>query len=112
MERESIVEVEGVSKHQVKELIDDLNSIEGVKAGYYITESPIEFKEIFVPLIIAFGAGVSSAVVAHYIIKFLEKEKSLDGKPIVIEFSKTRTKISQGETKEQIKEKLIAVIPK
>ena len=69
--------------------------------------SQIEFKEICVPIVIFIkdvSIGVIAGLITHKILKFFEKEKSTDGKPITIENS--NVKIVQGDSKQEIENKV------
>ena len=88
----------GIDRTQANELVEDLNSIEGVKGGHYLKESTLEFKELFAPLIFD-------------IIKFFEKEKSRNGKPIIIRYNKiNKIEIIQGDKIEIIENKVNQII--
>ncbi|MEK6984026.1 MAG: hypothetical protein AABX33_05610 [Nanoarchaeota archaeon] len=100
----------GVTKSQVNELLNDLNSIQGVSARHL--ETKIEFKEICVPIIIEIGGAIVIAVVANLITdrikKFFDKEKSIDNEPITIEYKNIN--IIQGDSKEKIENNVNIII--
>ena len=101
----------GIDRTQANELVEDLNSIEGVKGGHYLKESTLEFKELFAPLIFDIGVGVVVAFIAKAILKFFEKEKSRNGKPIIIRYNKiNKIEIIQGDKIEIIENKVNQII--
>lgn len=75
----------GIKRLQAEEFLNDLRSIKEInKASDIKRLSGIEFKELAINILISFGVGIGSGLIAHYIIKFFEKQKSLDDKPIII----------------------------
>jgi len=94
-----------IKMEQAKELLQDLNSIEGVKADFY--RSHIEMKDLSVNVIINFDITIKVTVTIHialYLLKFLNKEKSRDNEPIVVECK--NIEIVQGDSKEEVESKL------
>jgi len=98
----------GLTKPEVKTLIDDLNSIDGVKAGFVIKESVIEFKSIFTDIVINLIIPVGVSIISHCIIKFFEKTKTQNNKPIIINYNNIQ--IIQGESLEEIENKVSIII--
>ncbi len=98
--------IEGIKRGQEKELIENLQSIEGIGARQYVEE--LELKEMVVPIMINIGVSVASALITHYIIKFFEKERSRDNKPIVIKGGNVQ--IIQGDNKEEIENKINVIL--
>lgn len=103
---------EGINEQQVSELISNLNSIEGFKA--YPLKTEIQVKECLVVFFLEILKEVSLAVivsvVASKILQFFEKEKSIDDQPITININNVQ--INQGESAQEIENKLIISIGK
>ena len=101
-----ILDIEGINKTQANKLVDSFNSIEKINAS--IIENKIKFKELSTQIAITLATGVVSSMIAYIILKFFEKEKSIDNEPIIIECQ--NIKITQGEPQEIIENKIKIII--
>ncbi len=71
-------QVKGLSSTESKDLIKNLDNIEGVKCNFYIQENLIEFKSILIPstpFVIEIAKGVTMGLIVAVILKFFEKNK-------------------------------------
>ena len=111
MDKEINLILEGVTKEQVTGLIRNLNSIRGVKADFHLRDdvfSQIETKETCIPLALRIAENVSSGIIAYFITKFFDKEKSIDREPIMIE--NKNIQIVQGDSLQTTENKINIII--
>ena len=103
---------EGIDKSQISELVNNFNSIDGFKAYLRHENDLIEVKEIWVIFFLEFtkdiSIGILSSLITYFIIKFFEKEKSNDEKPITININNIQ--INQGESLQEIENKMYIII--
>ncbi len=99
--------INGLTEKESKEFIILMRKIDGVECNYYVRESVLEFKEIFTPIIISFGVGVASGVVANAIYDFLTKKKD-EGKNVSISINTVN--IYQNDNKGDIENKIEGLI--
>lgn len=98
--------INGLFPIEAKELLDNLNKVDGIKCSHYVRESAegiIEFKTIMAPIIISFGVSVASSIVGNIIYNFLQKKKE-EGKKISINIENVN--FYQNDNKGEIENKV------
>lgn len=103
-------DIEGVNEFQINEMIENFNSIEYFKAYQYTPK--IEVKERLVLFVLEItqevSIGIISGLITYYILKFFEKEKSNDDKPITINIKNIQ--INQEENIQEIENKVNIIL--
>jgi len=102
-------QINGLTMIQSQEFLKELDQIEGVKCGIYLREGLVEFKSVFTPFLIEIGKGVAIGLITAAILKFFEKNKDKPKVSIQIGTNNGTINIYNGDTKEQIDEKISKV---
>jgi len=76
-------QINGLNIKESKEFVEGIRNIGEVDCNYWVQESFIEYKPIFTPIVISFGVGVASGVIANFIYNFLKNKKD-EGKKVSI----------------------------
>ena len=79
--------IESVTEDQTDILVQDLNSIKGIRAGTYFQKNLLGQEDLVVKVGIDIVEGVGIGLIIFYFTKFLDNNKSKNNRPIIINYN-------------------------